>query len=113
MILSHALFRAATLFLFCTAVFGHSFAQTGKDDAVRIIGNKEFVHIEEAGGIWTMVNGDGEPFIPLGMNHVGPLSRFASYNREHWVEKIGGGIMKGRRVDFRSEGARNLAGDYR
>ncbi len=106
MILSQALFRSTTLFLFCTAAFSHSFAQIDKEDAVRIIGNKDFVHLEEVGGIWTMINGDGEPFIPLGMNHVGPLHRFASYNKEHWIEKIGGGIMKGKRVDFKSEGAR-------
>ena len=85
--LSQALFRAAMLFLFCTVAFGHSFA-TGEEVAVRIIGNKEFVHLEEVGGIWTMVNGDGESFIPLGMNHVGPLHRFASYNREHWIENL-------------------------
>ena len=90
------------LFLFCTVAFSHSFAQIDKEDPARIIGNKDFVHLEEVGEIWTMVNGDDEPFIPLGMNHVGPLYRFASYNKEHWVEKIGGGIIKGKRVDFKS-----------
>ncbi|MEM9157420.1 MAG: hypothetical protein AAGB46_00115 [Verrucomicrobiota bacterium] len=70
------------------------------------IGHKDFVHVEKQGGIWTMVKGDGEAFVPLGMNHVGPMSRFAPYNREHWAKEIGGGILKNGRVDFKSEGAK-------
>ena len=54
MILSQALFRATTLLLFCAVAFSHSFAQIDKKDAARIIGNKEFIHLEEVGGIWTM-----------------------------------------------------------
>jgi hypothetical protein len=53
-----------------------------------------------------MVNGDGEAFIPLCMNHVGPTTRFSPYNKDYWAGEIGGGIMKGNRVDFKSEGAR-------
>ena len=96
MILSQALFRSATLFLFCTVAFSHSFAQIDKEDETKIIGNKEFVHLEEVGGIWTMINGDGEPFIPLGMNHVDPCTDLPVTTKKHWIEKIGGGIMKGK-----------------
>ena len=72
----------------------------------KIVGNKAFIHLEQQDGIWTMVNGDGEAFIPLGMNHVGPTTRFAPYNRDYWASEIGGGILKNGRVDFRSDGAK-------
>jgi len=75
-------------------------------NATKVVGNKEFVHLEQIDDIWTMVNGDGEAFIPLGMNHVGPLSRFAPYNKDYWEEKIGGNILNNGSVNFKSEGAK-------
>ena len=54
-----------------------------------LLGKKGFVHVEKQGGIWYMINADGERFIPTGMNHVGPMHRFARYNRKFWVEKFG------------------------
>ena len=79
----------------------------GSSGAERIVvGDPNFVHMEKGNGIWTFVNGEGEAFIPLGMNHVGPLQRFASYNRDYWAERIGGEILRGKHVSFRSPGAR-------
>ncbi len=76
------------------------------DSDTKIIGNIDFVHVVQENGIWTLVNAEGESFIPLGMNHVGPMSRFAPYNKDFWVERIGGGIFKGNSVDWQSEGAK-------
>jgi len=87
------------------------------EQASSIIGRKGFVHVEKTNGVWSMVNADGTPFIPLGMNHVGPGARFAKHNRAHWAEKIGGGILKGRRVDYQSPGAKTwlelIAADHK
>ena len=44
-----------------------------------------------------MVNADGERFVPTGMNHVGPMSRFAPYNRDFWLEQFGPRIFTARR----------------
>lgn len=54
-----------------------------------LLGKKGFVHVECQDGIWFMVNADGERFIPTGMNHIGPMHRFAPYNKDHWIEKFG------------------------
>ncbi|MEM7600269.1 MAG: hypothetical protein AAF357_02510 [Verrucomicrobiota bacterium] len=59
------------------------------NDVPNLLGKKGFVHAERQDGIWFLINADGERFIPTGMNHVGPMHRFAPYNREFWVEKFG------------------------
>ncbi|MEM9280493.1 MAG: hypothetical protein AAGA96_01580 [Verrucomicrobiota bacterium] len=53
------------------------------------LGKTGFVHVERQDGIWFMVNADGERFVPMGMNHVGPMHRFAPYNRDFWIEQFG------------------------
>lgn len=88
--------------LISTLFINHSFA-TNKEEATKVVGNKDFVHLEQKDGIWTLVNADGEAFIPLGMNHVGPMHRFAPYNKDHWVEEFGDDIMRNGRVNFKSE----------
>ncbi|MEM6916960.1 MAG: hypothetical protein AAF491_10375 [Verrucomicrobiota bacterium] len=59
------------------------------EDVPAQLGKKGFVHAERQDGIWFLLNADGERFIPLGMNHVGPMHRFAPYNRDFWVERFG------------------------
>ena len=64
-------------------------APAAEDEDPNIIGRKGFVHVERIDGVWFMVNADGERFVPTGMNHVGPMSRFAPYNRDFWLEQFG------------------------
>ena len=64
-------------------------ATPAEDEGPNIIGRKGFVHVERTGGVWFMVNAEGERFVPTGMNHVGPMSRFAPYNRDFWIDKFG------------------------
>ncbi|PHR90589.1 MAG: hypothetical protein COA78_34935 [Blastopirellula sp.] len=61
----------------------------GKHEVPDLLGKKGFVHVERQDGIWYMINADDERFIPTGMNHVGPMHRFAPYNREHWLKEFG------------------------
>ncbi len=58
-----------------------------------IIGNKGYVHVENIDGVWFMIDGEGTRFVPTGMNHVGPMSRFAPYNKDHWIQQFGEGIF--------------------
>lgn len=58
-------------------------------DVPALLGKEGFVHAKRQDGIWFLINADGERFIPTGMNHVGPMHRFAPYNREFWVERFG------------------------
>jgi len=71
-------------------------AGVAPDDVSDLLGKKGFVHVERQNGIWYMINADGERFIPTGMNHVGPMHRFASYNREFWIEQFGPGVLNDR-----------------
>lgn len=71
-----------------------------------LLGRKGFVHVELIDGVWFMVNADGERFIPTGMNHVGPMHRFAPYNREHWLKEFGPEVFKNGRVDFQGPGVK-------
>lgn len=68
----------------------------GKHEVPGLLGKKGFVHVERQDGIWFMINAVGERFIPLGMNHVGPMHRFARYNRAFWVERFGPDIFNER-----------------
>ncbi|MEM0970282.1 MAG: hypothetical protein AAGJ31_13070, partial [Verrucomicrobiota bacterium] len=72
-----------------------------------LLGKKGFVHAERQDGIWFLINADGERFIPTGMNHVGPMHRFAPYNREFWVEKFGPETFNGgRQPDWQGPGVK-------
>jgi len=72
-----------------------------------LLGKKGFVHVERQNGIWFMINAEGEPFIPTGMNHVGPMHRFAPYNRDYWLERFGTDTFKpGGQPDWSSDGVK-------
>jgi hypothetical protein len=71
-----------------------------------LIGRKGFVHAERIDGVWFMVNADGERFIPTGMNHVGPMHRFAPYNREHWLKAFGPEVFVNGRIDYKGAGVK-------
>jgi hypothetical protein len=58
-----------------------------------MIGHKDFIHVERIKGTWFMVDANGKRFVPTGMNHISPKSRFAPYNREHWLGEFGEGIF--------------------
>ncbi len=103
-IITHS--KVTSAFFICSIILSYSMMPRPKKEADKIVGNKEFVHLEHIDEIWTMVNGDGEAFIPLGMNHVGSKSRFAPYNKDYWENKIGGNILNNGRVNFKSEGAK-------
>lgn len=66
------------------------------EEAPALLGKKGFVHAEKQEGIWFLINADGERFIPTGMNHVGPMHRFAPYNREYWIEQFGADVLNER-----------------
>ena len=66
---------------------------SGKHDVPGLLGKQGFVHAERQDGIWFMINAEGERFVPTGMNHVGPMHRFAPYNKEFWVEQFGPDIL--------------------
>ena len=53
------------------------------------IGNKNFVHVEKIDGVWFFVNADQQPFISLGMNHIGPNYLLQDYNRQHTLDTYG------------------------
>lgn len=89
-----------------TEAKGASSRSGNKDEYPDIIGRKGFVHAERIDGIWFMVNAEGERFVPTGMNHVGPMHRFASYNREFWMKEFGSEVFKNGRVDFNGPGAK-------
>jgi hypothetical protein len=61
--------------------------------ATDIIGRKGFIHVERIDGVWFMVDATGKRFIPTGMNHISPTSRFAPYNRAHWLKQFGEGLF--------------------
>jgi hypothetical protein len=80
---------------------------TGEHDVPGLLGNAGFVHVEREDGIWYMVNGGGERFIPTGMNHVGPMHRFAPYNKDFWVEIFGPETLtKGGQPDWSGPGVK-------
>lgn len=68
-------------------------ASVGGNQPDSLIGRKGFVHVEKIDGVWFMVNAAGKRFVPTGMNHVGPMHRFAPYNREFWLKEFGPGIL--------------------
>jgi hypothetical protein len=57
------------------------------------VGNKSFVHLEKTDNVWWFVDGDGNPFVSTGMNHIQQNIRFASYNKDYWAEKFGKNIL--------------------
>ncbi|MEM9283318.1 MAG: hypothetical protein AAGA96_15965 [Verrucomicrobiota bacterium] len=77
------------------------------EEVPNLLGKKGFVHVERQDGIWFMINADGERFIPMGMNHIGPMHRFAHYNRDFWVEKFGPETFNGdRQPDWEGSGVK-------
>ncbi len=82
-------------------------AATGRPNVPVLLGKKGFVHVERQDGIWFMINADGERFIPTGMNHVGPMHRFARYNRKFWVEKFGEDVFSANgQTDWKGPGVK-------
>jgi len=69
----------------------------------QIIGSKSFVHLEKINTVWWIVDGDGNKFISKGMNHIGPSTRFASYNKEFWSQKFGENILENNRVNYKAK----------
>ncbi|MDE0865274.1 MAG: hypothetical protein OSA98_15900 [Rubripirellula sp.] len=71
------------------------------------IGREGFVHVERKDGIWFMVNAEGECFVPTGMNHVGPMHRFAPYNRDFWLEQFGPEVFASKgQIDWKGPGVK-------
>ena len=68
--------------------------------APNLIGSKGFIHVERTNGTWWLVDADGEKFVATGMNHIGPRSRFAPYNRDFWIKEFGSGIFKGKWINW-------------
>ena len=59
----------------------------------RVIGNPEFVHLEEENGIWWLVDHTGKRFITTGMNHVDePKILFNEVNADWLTERFGADI---------------------
>ncbi len=71
-----------------------------KEQDPNVIGRKGYVHLERIDGIWWLVDGNGNRFVPTGMNHIGEMYRFAPYNREFWLKEFGEGIYKDGRIDW-------------
>jgi len=65
-----------------------------------VVGNEQYVHLEKVNSIWWLVDGNGNRFVPTGMNHIGEMYRFAPYNREFWLKEFGEGIYKDGRIDW-------------
>jgi len=59
-----------------------------------ILGDTGFVHIVYEDETWWMQNGQGEKFVPTGMNHVASSIRFADYNKEFWLNEFGENILQ-------------------
>lgn len=72
-----------------------------------IIGSKDFIHVEKSGGVWWLVDADGERFIATGMNHIGASTRFADYNRDYWMEAFGDDLFNDAGINWQGEAARN------
>ncbi|MEM8943549.1 MAG: hypothetical protein AAGD11_00075 [Planctomycetota bacterium] len=66
----------------------------------KIVGNEQYVHLEQVDGVWWLVDGDGEIFVPTGMNHIGEMYRFADYNRNYWTKEFGTGIFKDGNINW-------------
>lgn len=72
----------------------------------RVVGNPDYVHLEQVDGVWWMVDGDGVRFVPTGMNHIGQMYRFAPYNRAFWLGKFGDGVYQDGRINWKGPEAK-------
>jgi hypothetical protein len=58
-----------------------------------IIGNRDFIHLEKNNGVWIFVNANQQPFISLGMNHIGPQFLLQDHNRQHSLDTYGADFL--------------------
>jgi hypothetical protein len=61
-----------------------------------LVGSKNFIHIEKNNSTWWLVDAKGNRFVPTGMNHISPKTRFAPYNKEFWSKEFGADIFQGK-----------------
>ncbi len=83
------------ILIFFTALYADN------EGNMKLIGKKDFIHVENINGIWWLIDADGKKFIPTGMNHIAPSIRFAPYNKYHWIKKFGKGIFSGNYINWK------------
>ena len=48
-----------------------------------------YIHVEQIDGVWWFINGEGERFVSLGVNHIEPHLWLAPYNRNATLKRYG------------------------